>query len=191
MNKYAANFPASTEKEYLRARERLVRLQIRLRDAIRALAFTKAGAPRKRVDQDALHAARSKKYQVERLIRDLDAWWAAELRKKAAAKKKKKAPEKQTQSRPSKVSSNKKQQKEIERLQRENEKLRADERRRKEDRKREREEREEAREEAMRQEFILSGDYQGLAELEGISDSEAYTEILYAQMEMGAAGVAA
>lgn len=190
MNKYAAKFPASTEKEYLRARERLVRLQARLRDAIRALAFTKAGAPRKRVDQDALHLARSKKYEVERLIRDLDAWWASQQRKRKPAPKKR-APEPKAKSRASKLSSDKRQQREIERLERENERLRQAERDRREDRKREREALAEEREEELRQEAILSGDYQALAELEGISDSEAYTEILYAQMEMGAAGVAA
>lgn len=188
MNKYAAKFPASTEKEYLRARERLVRLQTRLRETIHTLSYTKAGAPRKRVDRDALHLARSKKYEVEQLIRDLDAWWAAQQRKRKPASKPK---AREPKPRASKVASNKKQQREIERLQRENERLRQAERERREDRKREREALAEEREEALRQEAILSGDYQALAELEGISDSEAYTEILYAHMEMGAAGVAA
>jgi hypothetical protein len=187
MNKYAAKLTASNENDYLRERARLERLQARLRETIQQLSFTKAGARRKRIDNEALAEARSRKWHVDKAIRDLDAWWASKKRK-AKAPKKKPAGEKP---RTSKVSTKKAQLREMERLRRENEELRRREQERKEERKLERERRSEEREEALRSEFILSGDYQGLAELEGISDSEAYTEILYAQMEMGSAGVAA
>ena len=185
MSRYRTRRNASTQKR-LDELKRLEKRKSRVKERISELTTTKRGTPRVRVDEEALRKARARKRAIDAELRE------AREKKERAEEKKRKAAHKREPEREAPPRKRKKPARKTKLSKRELEAFRKavirEERERAKEERREERRRERAREKSRRRlQAIEDGDYVTLAEIDDISDSEAYTIIWYHESSQGVA----
>ena len=186
MSRYRTRRNASTQKR-LDELKRLEKRKSRVKERISDLTTTKRGTPRVRVDEEALRKARARKRAIDAELRA-----AKERAEKKAREKKPTRGHKRETEREAPARERKKPARKTKLSKREVEAIRkaaiAEERERAKEERREERRRERAREKSRRRlQAIEDGDYVTLAEIDDISDSEAYTIIWYHESSQGVA----
>ena len=192
MSRYRTRRNASTQKR-LDELKRLEKRKSRVKERISELTTTKRGTPRVRVDEEALRKARARKRAIDAELREArEKKERAEEKKRAAQQKKRRAPHRREAKREAPPRERRKPARKTKLSKRELEAFRKavirEERERAKEERREERRRERAREKSRRRlQAIEDGDYVTLAEIDDISDSEAYTIIWYHESSQGVA----